>query len=106
MINELRSIVAVLGVFGIPSIFAMTTYCIKECRKFTHQLEILHSAQKAQMRSQLLEQYYVIIDRGWVWDTELTEWINQYKAYHELVGENEILDARKDELKKFPSKVR
>lgn len=106
MIEEVRIAVAWLGCLGIPSIFAMTMYCIKACRKFTHQLEILHSAQKAQMRSQLLEQYYVIIDRGWVWDTELTEWINQYTAYHELVGNNEILDARKDELKHFPSKVR
>ena len=106
MINELRSLVAILGVLGIPSIFAMTMYCIKACRKFTRQLEILHSAQKAQMRSQLLEQYYVILDRGWVWNTELIEWVNQYTAYHELVGNNEILDARKEELMKFPSKVR
>lgn len=104
--ENIRIIVSWFAVLGIPSIFAMTMYCIKACRKFTRQLEILHSAQKAQMRSQLLEQYYVILDRGWVWNTELIEWVNQYTAYHELVGNNEILDARKEELMKFPSKVR
>lgn len=106
MLEDVRIAVAWLGVLGIPSIFAMTMYCIKECRKFTKQLEILHSAQKAQMRSQLLDKYYIIKERGFVWRDELDEWSNGYKAYHELVGENGVLDARKVELEKFPSKVR
>ena len=58
------------------------------------------------MRSQLLEQYYLIKERGFVWSDELDDWMNQYTAYHALVGENGVLDARKDELKHFPSKVR
>ena len=106
MFEELREALAWLGIFGIPSIFAMTMYCIKECQKFTRQLNILHSAQKAQMRSQLLSAYYKIKDRGFVWSDELDDWMNQYKAYHELVGENGVLDARKTELEHFPSQVR
>lgn len=102
----IRTIVAYLGVLGIPSIFAMTMYCIKECRKFTKQLTILHSAQKAQMRSQLLTQYYDIKTRGFVWSDELDDWMNQYISYHELVGENGVLDTRKTELMAMPSKVR
>lgn len=58
------------------------------------------------MRSQLLEQYYLIKNRGWVWSDELDDWVNQYRAYHELVGENGVLDARKIELEHYPSKVR
>lgn len=104
--TELREIVSILGILGIPSIFAMTMYCIKECRRFAKQLDILHSAQKAQMRSQLLEQYYLIKNRGYVYADELDDWMNQYKAYHELVGDNGVLDSRKDELVKFPSQVR
>lgn len=69
-------------------------------------LEILHAAQKAQMRSQLLSQYYEIKNRGFVWADELDDWTNQYIAYHELVGENGVLDARKSELMQMPSKVR
>ena len=104
--TELRELVSILGVFGIPSIFAMTMYCIRECRSFAKQLKILHSAQKAQMRSQLLTQYYLIKNRGFVYADELDDWMNQYKAYHELVGDNGVLDSRKDELVKFPSQVR
>lgn len=104
--TELREIVSLLGILGIPSIFAMTAYCIKECRRFAKQLDILHSAQKAQMRSQLLEQYYLVKNRGFVYADELDDWMNQYKAYHELVGDNGVLDSRKDELVKFPSQVR
>lgn len=106
MPEDIKVIVAWLGCLGVPSIFAMTMYCIKECRKFAKQLDILHSAQKAQMRSQLLVQYYEIKNRGWVWSDELDDWMNQYNAYHELVGENGVLDSRKSELILMPSKVR
>lgn len=104
--DNIRAIVSIFAVLGIPSIFAMTMFCIKECRKFTKQLTILHSAQKAQMRSQLLTQYYDIKNRGFVWADELDDWVNQYVAYHELVGENGVLDMRKTELMQMTSKVR
>lgn len=106
MNNNVTIVCNVLGMLGIPSIFAMTIYCIKQCSKFANQLKILHSAQKAQMRSQLLEQYYVIKERSFVWSDELDDWMNQYKAYHELVGDNGVLDARKKELENYPSKQR
>lgn len=106
MTEQIRTITSWLGALGIPTIFTMVVWCIKECRNFTKRIEILHAAQKAQMRSQLLEQYYLIKQRGWVWSDELDDFINQYNAYHELVGENGVLDNRKDELLKFPSKVR
>lgn len=106
MTDSIKELSNWLAIIGIPTIFTLTSWCVKECMKFTRKLEILHSAQKAQMRSQLLEQYYLIKDRSWVWSDELDDWINQYKAYHELVGENGVLDARKKELETFPSKVR
>ena len=104
--NEIREISTWLSIIGIPTIFSLTAWCVRACIKFTKKLNILHTAQKAQMRSQLLEQYYLIKSRGYVWSDELDDWINQYKAYHELVGENGVLDARKKELEQFDSKVR
>lgn len=106
MEENVRLVVSWLGVLGIPSIFAMTMYCIRECRKFTKQLNILHSAQKAQMRSQLLAQYYVMKERGFAWADEVTEWENGYSSYHELVGVNGVLDARRAEVLHMPTKVR
>lgn len=104
--DKVREISTWLSILGIPTIFGLTSWCVRACKKFTRKLEILHSAQKAQMRSQLLEQYYHIIARGYVWSDELDDWVNQYAAYHELVGENGVLDARKKELESYPSKVR
>lgn len=106
MSDNIRVLVAWLGCLGIPPIFTITVWCARECKKFTKKLEILHAAQKAQMRSQLLTQYYEIKNRGYVFVDELDDWINQYMAYHELVGENGVLDARKAELIAMPSKVR
>ena len=106
MSNEVHTFVGWLGLLGIPSIFAMTSWYVKSCRNFFKQLRVLQEAQKAQMRGQLLDKYYDIKARGFVWDDELTEWINQYKAYHQLQGDNQVLDTRKDELLRLPARVR
>ena len=103
---DLKEVSHWLGILGIPSIFAMSSWCIKACCSFFKQLRILQEAQKAQMRGQLLDKYYEIKDRGFVWEDELSEWMNQYKAYHHLQGENQVLDARRDALLHMPAKVR
>ena len=95
-----------LQVLGLPTIFALSCWCAKKCVQLSKNLNILHSAQKAQMRSQLLDQYYHIKERTFVYADELDDWMNQYQAYHELVGVNGVLDRRKDELTHMPSEVR
>lgn len=106
MSNGIKDFVSWLGIIGIPSIFTMTLWCIKACTTFFNQLKILSQAQKAQMRAQLLDKYYEIKERSFIWSDELEEWINSYDAYHKLVGANGVLDARKDELLKMPTKAR
>lgn len=101
--RELIDIVTYMGILGIPSIFTMTIFCIKKCNQYTKQLIILMSAQKAQMRAQLLKDYALFYDRGYILDVELQEWSNQYKAYHELVGNNGILEDRYQQLIRLPN---
>lgn len=100
---EVKELIAWLGVLGIPSIFAMTSWCIKCCIHYTKQLKVLAKAQQAQMRSQLLEQYHLYVDSGWISEEQMEDWENQYKAYHSL-GENGILDSRREQLLLLPSK--
>ena len=97
-------IVTFLGLLGVPSIGTMTLWCVKSCKKYTQDLRILQNAQKAQMRSQLLKQYYFYKEQGWIYSDDLDDWMNQYNAYHQLEGENGVLDSRKAELIKLPSK--
>lgn len=104
--ETLKTISSYFGMIGVPSIFIMTSWCIKACISFFKQLKILQEAQKAQMRGQLMDKYYEIKDRGHVWSDELDEWMNQYEAYHSLKGPNNVLDARKAELLKVPVQVR
>lgn len=104
--NSMKEVASWLGMLGVPSIFAMTLYCIKAIRNFFNQLKILQEAQKAQMRGQLIEQFYVFKSQGFVYDDQLTEWINQYDAYHVLKGPNAVLDARKAEVITMPSRMR
>ena len=92
-----------LGILGIPSIFTMTMWCINRCRSYTKQLKVLTKAQQAQMRSQLLEQYHFYMDDGWISEEHMEDWENQYQAYHSL-GENGILDSRREDLLKLPNK--
>ncbi len=103
MSDSAKEFVAWLGVLGIPSIFTMTCWCIKSCIHYTKQLKVLAKAQQAQMRSQLLEQYHFYMDDGWISEEHMEDWENQYKAYHSL-GENGILDSRREQLLQLPNK--
>ena len=96
-------LISFLSALGIPSIFGMTVWCIKKCTQYTKQLKILAQAQQAQMRSHLLEQYHFYMDSGWISEEHMEDWENQYKAYHSL-GENGILDTRREQLLMLPSK--
>lgn len=92
-----------MGMLGIPSIFAMTGWCIKVCRKYTKQMKILMLSQQAQMRTKLLELYHTYMNRGWISEEQLEDWENQYQSYHAL-GQNGILDARREQLLKLPTR--
>lgn len=99
---SISNLVLVMGALGVPSIFTMCAWCVKECSKYSKQLVILMKAQKAQMRAQLLKDYKYYQAQGWVSDIELKEWVNQYQAYHELVGENGVLDDRYKKILNLP----
>ena len=101
--ETLRMVASWLAVLGVPSIFTMIAGLIVAIRKLVRHIDILQRAQKAQMRSQLLEKYEEYIKQGWAEQIYIDEWMNQYEAYHELVGKNEILDDRKDKLKTLPT---
>ena len=102
MSSAVAEFVSWLGILGIPSIFTMTIWCIKSCIQYTRQLKVLAKAQQAQMRSQLLEQYHNYIKDGYISEEHMEDWENQYQAYHSL-GENGILDNRRNTLLKLPS---
>lgn len=102
MSSTVVKFVSWLGILGIPSIFTMTVWCIKSCIRYTRQLKVLAKAQQAQMRSQLLEQYHSYIKDGYISEEHMEDWENQYQAYHSL-GENGILDSRRETLMKLPS---
>ena len=94
IVNEILSIFALLG---IPSIFTLIVFVLKKVKEDTKQIKILMNAQQAQMRSQLLKDYYHYVNRGFIYESELSDWENQYQAYHSL-GANGIMDNRRSRL--------
>lgn len=103
MNTNFMQIMAFLGAIGIPPIFTMTCYCIKACRNFRRQLEIMERGIKAQMRSQLIKDYGQYMKEGHLSDVELKEWQNQYSAYTELQGPNGVLEDRYKKLLTLPN---
>lgn len=101
MMETIKEVLSLLGTLGVPPILVIALYCFRHCLKIAKQIEILQKAQKAQMRAQLLKDYEIYMDRDYVLQIELDEWINQYNAYHELVGPNAVLDDRKENLLKL-----
>jgi hypothetical protein len=86
-----------LALLGFPSIFIILSALFKKMGKYSNQIKILMNAQQAQMRSQLLKDFYNYKSRGYIYESELEDWENQYKAYHAL-GANGIMDKRRETL--------
>ena len=90
-------ILNIMAILGFPTVFVMLSALFKKVGKYSGQIKILMSAQQAQMRSQLLKDYYTYKRRGFVYEAELSDWMSQYDAYHSL-GANGIMDKRKEAL--------
>ena len=95
--RTLHDLVIWCAAFGIPTIFTMLVWVVKRVKKYARQISILMKAQQAQMRSQLLKDFYTYKNRGFIYESELADWENQYQAYHEL-GMNGIMDNRRERL--------
>ena len=95
--EKLIYILNILAIIGFPSLFVLVSVTIKKMGKYSKQIKILMEAQQAQMRSQLLKDFYTYKNRGFVYEAELQDWISQYEAYHSL-GANGVMDKRKETL--------
>lgn len=101
--DTMKFVLSWMGILGIPSVFVMCGWCVRRCVWFTIAMRTLQAAQKAQMRSQLIHQYYQYKAQPKVASDDIDDWINQYDAYHLLYGNNGVLDARKADLLTFPT---
>lgn len=81
----------------------MCLFLLKTIISAIQDVNILQKAQKAQMRSQMLRQYDEYMAQGYIEQIYLDDWLNQYDAYHHLVGANAVLDARREDLIHLPN---
>ena len=95
--EELRSLASIMALIGVPSLFALATYFVKACVKFSKKIDILMNAQQKQMRRELTQDYHKYIAQGFIDDDDLDMWEASYQAYHAL-GENGIMDSRREDL--------
>ena len=98
--EKIMIVLNLLAVLGVPTIFALIMAAFKRITKYSSQIKVLMAAQQAQMRSQLLKDFYTYTTRGYILESELEDWESQYQAYHSL-GANGILDARREALMKL-----
>lgn len=88
-----------LSLIGIPSIFAMVCYIFKMLKGQGQKIKILMDAQQAQMRRDLIEDYYKFEKSNTIPERDLTSWVAQYEAYHAL-GANGVLDTIHESMMK------
>ncbi len=103
MCEQIRTFVNWMALLGIPALFTIIVFLFKTLFRTINNIEILQKAQKAQMRSQLLNQFDIYIRQGYIEQIYLDDWMNQYKAYHTLVGDNEVLEVKKTALLELPN---
>lgn len=101
--QNLKHVVDVMAIIGIPTLFSCVAYFFRICYKFGKRLDTLMNAQQKQMRRDLTLDYHKYMDAGHIEDDDLDMWENAYQAYHSL-GANGIMDSRRDDLIKLNSK--
>lgn len=95
--DEVRNIASAMAIFGVPSLFALATYFVKACIKFSKKIDILMNAQQKQMRRELTIDFRKYVEQGYIEDDDLDMWEASYQAYHAL-GKNGIMDDRRQRL--------
>lgn len=92
-----------MSLLGIPTIFAMVAALTRMLIGQGKKISILMAAQQAQMRRDLMEDYYRHKANGYISSRDIDDWEAQYQAYHAL-GANGVLDARRAELLELPTR--
>lgn len=95
--SELRNIVNLMALVGIPSLFACAAYFVKACMKFSKKIDTLMNAVQKQMRRELTQDYHKHMDAGHIDDDDLDLWMSNFDAYHSL-GANGVMDSRRSDL--------
>lgn len=101
--EEIRNIVNLLALFGVPSLCACAVYFAKACIKFGKKQDTLANAIQKMMARDLTQDYHGYMSQGFIDDDDLTMWENSYQAYHSL-GKNGIMDSRRQDLIELNSK--
>ena len=91
-----------LALFGVPSLCACAVYFAKACIRFGKKQDILANAIQKMMRRDLTQDYHKYMDQGYIEDDDLDMFNAAYQAYHDL-GQNGIMDSRRDDLIKLNS---
>ena len=99
----LVQIATFFGIIGVPTIFGLTVWCVKACIKFTKALQFISSAIKSEIRCDLIRDFEEYEQRTWCSLVEQTEWLNRYESYHNLYGENGVLDVKKKIIESMPN---
>ena len=95
--ENLRNVINIMALIGIPSLFACAAYFVKACIRFSKKMDTLMNAVQKQMRRELTQDYHQYIDAGHIDDDDLDLWMEGYKAYHDL-GQNGVMDKRATDL--------
>lgn len=100
--EELRNIVNILALIGVPSLCTCAAFFLRACTKFSHKIDVLMNAQQKQMRRDLTLDYHKYMEQGFIDDDDLDMWEASYQAYHSL-GINGVMDSRREDLIKLNS---
>lgn len=90
-------IIELMSLIGLPTIFVIVVGIVKILVEQGRRIKILMAAQQAQMRRDLIKDYYMFKNAGVISQRDLDDWEAQYQAYHSL-GANGVLDAVREEL--------
>lgn len=109
--NPIIQVVTLMGIFGIPSIFAIVSWCVKQvigikkrnkevAEKMEANLKLLMEAYQIQLREILLAKYHKFQEANRITDKEQKDWMKIYDIYEHL-AENGPMESKKEWVEHF-----
>lgn len=97
-------IVTIMGIFGIPSLFAIVSWSLKEIFRISREQkkndENMRVALQILLRTNLIRSYKEHMKRNCITDEDLQLWENEYQVYHSM-GQNGIMDSKREKILKL-----
>lgn len=103
--NTAIYVVTIMGMLGIPSIFALSSWCVKQIinikKTDKEERELIKRSIQTILKRELNRDYHKYMELGCITDDDFEEWCDTYEIYH-LLFTNGKMTKKDNDIRQLP----